>query len=98
MSESKNARERRYYNRNKERINLERAAKRVSQNKGMVLEVIFDPMPEGGFSKGAELNCVKEMLEKCSFSPNTIVKNGDKTFRVAQSMGRQTLVWIEPEA
>lgn len=97
MSLTSQQRNRTFYDKHREEILQDRAVKKVAQSKGMVVQIVHDPLPEGGFRKGSELNCVDTMLRFLSFTPGTILTAGNKTFRVAQSMGRQTLVWIEQE-
>jgi hypothetical protein len=60
-----------------------------------VCTIILDPSPEYGFAAGSVINCLPEMLHENSFTPNTILRNSGKVWKVVEEWGRQRLVEVE---
>lgn len=83
-----------YYQKHKAELDQKNRKRR--QGKSLIepnVEVIFDPDPDCGFPKGAKLNCLRESLRFCSFTPNTLLRVNGKKCKVVEHLGRQTLVY-----
>jgi len=87
----------RYWQKHKDGLVRKNRERLANQRAMQLATIIHDPDPVGGFSAGSQVNCVTEMLSRCSFTINTVLSSNGNVYRVSEHLGKQRLVLNEKD-